>query len=156
MSKKRFPMSLDLAKVICTGSKNNALSGDDLRSQVVLGRFPQPVLSALSIPDLDVVTSVSVLAKVSKKHNLGLGVISDLHGMICAPEAVYRSATRSDSVAIVTMIMIDDDPLIAAIAIDMPDAYLKPNMHWLTSAYGKENHEKLEDWEAEGLLLWRP
>lgn len=156
MAKKRFPMDFDIAKAICTGSMENTLSAEDLRHQIQLGRFPSSVLAALKIPDLEVVTSVSVLAKLAKKHTLDAGVISGLHQLISAPKAVFGSATRKDSIVIVCMMMVDGDPLIASIVVDTPDAYMKPNMHWLTSAYGKDNHQKIVDWETEGLLLWRP
>jgi hypothetical protein len=54
------------------------------------------------------------------------------------------------------MMLIKGDPLIASIVVNTPDAAAKPNMHWLTSAYAKDNHQKLVDWENDGLLLWRP
>lgn len=156
MAKRRFPMDLDIAKAICEGSIADTLSAEDLRHQIQLGRFPQPVLTALKIPDLQVVTSVSVLAKLAKKHSLGPGVISDLINLIGSPNAVFSSASRQDSIVIVCMMMIGGDPLIASIVVDTPDAAKKPNMHWLTSAYAKDNHQKIVDWENDGLLLWRP
>lgn len=156
MAKRRFPMDLDIAKAICEGSIADTLSDEDLRHQIQLGRFPQPVLTSLKIPDLQVVTSVSVLAKLAKKHGLGPGVISDLINLIGSPNAVFSSASRQDSIVIVCMMMIDGDPLIASIVVDTPDAAKKPNMHWLTSAYAKDNHQKIVDWENDGLLLWRP
>jgi hypothetical protein len=156
MAKKRFPMDLEIATAICTGSTTGTLSDEDLRHQILLGRFPKTVLTALGIPDLSVVTSVSVLAKLAKKHALSPVIISSLHSLISAPQAVFSSATKNDSIVIVTMMLVEGDPLIASVVVDTPDAYQKPNMHWLTSAYGKDNHEKLTEWERNGLLLWKP
>jgi hypothetical protein len=79
MAKKRFPMDLEIATAICEASNNGALSPDDLRHQIQLGRFPAPVLTALSIPDLQVVTSVAVLAKLAKTHKLSPAIIVNLH-----------------------------------------------------------------------------
>lgn len=156
MAKKRFPMDLEIATAICTGSIAGTLSDEDLRHQILLGRFPKDVLTALKIPDLSVVTSVAVLAKLAKKHTLSPAIIGGLHSLISAPQAVFSSATKNDSIVIVTMMMVEGDPLIASVVVDTPDAYLKPNMHWLTSAYGKDNHAKLTEWERSGLLLWKP
>ena len=155
MAKKRFPIDLEIATVICEGSKTNTLSPEDLRHQVQLGRFPAAILADLSIPDLQVVTSVAVLAKLANKHKLSPAIIVNLHHLIGQPKAIFSSASRKDSIVIVCMMMVEGDPLIASIVVDTPDAALKPNMHWLTSAYAKDNHQKLVDWENEGLLLWR-
>lgn len=156
MTKKRVEMSLDLAKFICDGSRNKTLSNDELRIQVQLGRLPKLVLTSLNIPDLMVVTSVSLLVKLEHKHKIGPAVMSMLHELIGNPSAVFKSATQAESIVIVTVVYVDGNPLIASIVVDTPDSFGKPNMHWMTSAYGKDNHQRLVDWEQEGLLLWRP
>ncbi len=156
MKKKRFPLSADLTATIVAGSNASTLTNDDRRHQVLIGRFPGDVCRALNIPDLDVVTSVAVIEKIMIKHGLTSQVVAGLHGMICRPLAVYNSASKGDSIVIVSMTVIGGDPLIASIVTDTPDAAKKSNMHWLTSAYPKENRHKLVEWEANGLLLWRP
>jgi hypothetical protein len=54
------------------------------------------------------------------------------------------------------MRLVGQDPIIAAISVNTPDAYKKGKMHWLTSAYPKENQAKFAQWERAGLLRWRP
>lgn len=156
MSKKRFPLYLELATFICTASADGSLSNEELQQQVLIGRLPQTVLTELKIPDLDVVTSVSVLSKLARKHKLGPGVISGLRELIGSPSAVFRSATMGGSIVLVSPMTVAGKPLIAALAVDASDAYMKPNIHWLSTAFPKENTAKFGEWERAGLLLWRP
>lgn len=153
---KRINMSLELATLLEQAVQTGSLTNELRRNQVLLGKFPQEVLSALKIDDLDVVTSVSVLAKIMDKHQLSAATVSELHGLICNPLAVYDSATEQGSVVILTMRLVGQDPIIAAISVNTPDAYKKGKMHWLTSAYPKENQAKFAQWERAGLLRWRP
>lgn len=154
--KKRINMSLELAQLLEQAIKEKSLTNDLRRNQVLLGKFPREVLTALKIPDLDVVTSVSVLAKIMDQHELSAATVAGLHEIICDPVAVYDSATEPGSVVILTMRMVKGDPIIAAIVVNTPDAFKKGHMHWLTSAYPKENHAKFAEWERDGLLRWRP
>lgn len=154
---KRIKMTLEVAQLLEAAIKAEEKLDNDLRmKQVVLGRFPLEVLEAMKIDDLEVVTSISVLAKLMEKHKLSAAVVSGLHDLICNPVAVYDSATKKGSVVVLTVHLIGGDPIIAAIVINTPDALGKPNMHWLTSAYAKDNHAKFHEWEAAGLLRWRP
>lgn len=153
---KRINMSLELAQLLEQAVKEKSLTDELRRNQVVLGKFPQEVLTALKISDLDVVTSVAIIAKIMKKHELSAATVAGLHELICNPVAVYDSATEQGSVVVLTMRLVMGDPIIAAIAVNTPDAFKKGHMHWLTSAYPKENHAKFAEWERDGLLRWRP
>jgi hypothetical protein len=153
---KRINMSLELALLLEQAIQEKSLDNDLRRNQVLLGKFPQEVLTALKIDDLDVVTSVSVLAKIMDRHKLSAATVSGLHELICNPVAVYDSATEQGAVVVLTMRLMMGDPIIAAISVNTPDAFKKGRMHWLTSAYPKENHAKFSEWERAGLLRWRP
>jgi hypothetical protein len=57
---------------------------------------------------------------------------------------------------VVTIEMPDGkNPLLVAIRVDVPDSANKPNMHWMASAYAKDDPAVIERWEANGLLIWK-
>lgn len=42
----------------------------------------------------------------------------------------------------------------ASVELDRPNAASRTNMHWMTSAYPKNNERKFDQWRTEGLLIW--
>jgi Phage MuF-C-terminal domain len=154
--KTRSQMSSDLTTTILANSTSGKLTVEQRGNQILLGKFPEPVLTALAIDDLDVVTSVSVIEKIMTKHALSPGLAANIHSLICAPLAVYASASKGDSIVVVSTTLVGASPLIAAIVVNTPDAFMKGRMHWMTSAYPKDNAAIFAKWEADGLLLWRP
>src|SRR5258708_3740899 len=82
--------------------------------------------------------------------------VASLRELILKPVAVYESATERDSIVVVTIEMPDGiNPLIVAIRIDVPDSANKPNMHWMVSAYAKDDPAIVKRWEANGPLIWK-
>ena len=53
---KRFPLTPELVNQIREDGMKGAIDQQMLRNQVVLGNLPQEMLTALKIPDLEVVT----------------------------------------------------------------------------------------------------
>lgn len=111
----------------------------------------------MKIPDRAVVTSVRLLVKVMEKHGLSPELTASLRALILKPIAVYESATERNSIVVVTIEMPDGrNPLLVAIRVDVPDSANKPNMHWMVSAYAKDDPAIIQRWEANGLLIWKP
>jgi len=123
---------------------------------VLIGHFTKEALSAIRIPDRAVVTSVRLLIKVMEKHGLTPETAASLRRLILEPVAVYESATERDSIVVLTIEMPDGiHPVLVAIRVDVPDSANKPNMHWMVSAYTKDDPETMQRWEAKGLLIWK-
>ena len=152
---KQHKLSIELVRGIQKAALEGSASDQERRNQVLLGRFPQNLLDALKVPDLEIVTSVSIIEKMIFEHGLTPPVIADLHNLVCVPNAVYQSATQGDSIVVLTIQITRQLPVIAAIKIDKPDSAGKPNIHWLASAYPKDHTEMFNRWEKLGLLLWQ-
>ncbi|GAB3258154.1 hypothetical protein GCM10027296_29550 [Chitinimonas naiadis] len=89
-------------------------------------------------------------------HGLTPSMIANLHGHLCEPTAIYKSATHDDgSIIVLTAQIARSFPVIAAIKVDKPDSYQKANVHWLASAYPKEDQDAIARWGKQGLTLWQ-
>ncbi|WP_369050131.1 hypothetical protein [Burkholderia gladioli] len=130
---------------------------DLLATQVRVGRLPVPVLEALKTPDLDVVTSVSILLKILTKHAVAPAIVAAMPETVLQPVAVYHSASKTHvarAVVVLSGVLVHDQPFMASIELDRPNVAGLANMHWMTSAYPKANELKFAQWEADGLLIW--
>ncbi len=152
---RQHNLSLELIRNIQRAASDGTASDQERRNQVLLGRFPEHLLTALKIPDLEIVTSVAIIEKMIFEHGLTAPVIADLHNLVCTPNAVYQSATQGDSIVVLTIQITRQLPVIAAIKLDKPDSAGKPNIHWLASAYPKDHTEMFNRWQKQGLLLWQ-
>lgn len=153
---KQLNLSLELVRDIQRAGLEGTASHQDLRNQVLLGRFPQHLLDALKIPDLEIVTSFAIIEKMIFEHGLTPSVIANLHNLVCTPHAIYQSAThQSDSIVVLTIQITRQLPVLAAIKLDKPDSAGKRNIHWLASAYPKDHTDMLNRWQKDGLLLWQ-
>lgn len=153
---KRIHLSLDLANEVQADGLKGTLDDQMRRNQVLLGRLPSNMLTGLNVPDLELVTSVATVEKMIFDHGLTPAIIASLHGHICAASAVYKSATHGDTIVVLTMQIARGHPVIAAIRLNKPDSFMKPNIHWLASAYPKDHHDMIIQWGRQGLLLWKP
>lgn len=152
----RFPLSEALASELLERSKRGLLTPQDLRHQVEIGRFSKDTLAHLKIRDNVLVTSVSMLVKVMEKHDLTPAVVASLPALIRKPVACYTSDTERNSIVVVTVEKPDGtNPILVPFRVDVPDAANKPNMHWMVSAYCKDDPEIFERWETKGLLVWK-
>ena len=153
---KQHQLSIDLVREIQQKGVAGTVSDRERRDQARLGRFPQPLLTALNVQDLEIVTSVATIEKMIFDHGLTPSVIANLHQLLCTPTAVYQSATHGDTIVVLTMQITRQLPVIAAVKLDKPDAAGKPNIHWLASAYPKDQAAMFKHWQNQGLLLWTP
>ncbi|CAE6715865.1 MULTISPECIES: MuF-C-terminal domain-containing protein [Paraburkholderia] len=152
----RFDLSVELTTELLRRHQTGRLADSDYRHQVLIGRFTKEALTVINIPDRAVVTSVRLLVKIMEKHGLPPETVASLRELILKPVAVYESATERDSIVVVTIEMPDGiNPLLVAIRVDVPDSANKPNMHWMVSAYAKNDPEIVKRWEANGLLIWK-
>jgi hypothetical protein len=152
----RFDLSAELATELLWRHQTGHLTETDYRHQILIGRFTTETLTAVSIPDRAVVTSVRLLVKIMEKHGLHPETVASLRELILKPAAAYESATERNSIVVVTFEMPDGiNPLLVAVRIDVPDSANKPNMHWMVSAYAKDDPAIFKRWEANGLLIWK-
>ena len=151
---KQHHLSLDLVQAIQQAGLDGTASNDDRRNQVLLGRFPSHLLGVLNIHDLEIVTSVAIIEKMIFDHGLPPSVVADLHHLVSNPNAIYQSATQSDSIVVLTVQITRRLPVLVAIRLAKPDSTGKGNVHWLASAYPKDP-AMFGRWEKQGLLLWR-
>lgn len=152
----RFELSELLAATLLERHQQGRLTNDDLRHQVAIGRFTKETCTRLNIQDRVLVTSVSLLVKIMTKHNLTPAVVASLSDAINAPVAAYLSDTERNSIVVVTLEKPDgSNPLVVPFRVDVADSANKPNMHWMVSAYAKDDPAILERWERKGLLIWK-
>ena len=139
--------------------KNTGLAGpiepDRMRAMLSIGRFSQEMLGLLQCEDLELVTTISVLEKMIFDHGLKEEHLCGLHGLICQPEKIFKSATRPDtSVVIMSLETLRERPIILPIELGKRMAKGKPSMHWLSSGYAKDNRDIIAKWKSDGLLIW--
>lgn len=128
---------------------------DRMRAMLTIGRFTPEMLALLKCDDLELVTTISVLEKMIFDHGLREDHLCRLHGMICQPEKIFKSATRPDtSVVIMSLETLRAHPIILPIELSKPMAKGQPAVHWLSSGYAKDNQAMIAKWERDGYLIW--
>ncbi|WP_144107724.1 hypothetical protein [Paraburkholderia sp. BCC1886] len=153
----RFDLSPELTAELLRRHRAGDLQDTDYRHQVLIGRFTKNDLAPMKLVDRAVVTSVRLLVKIMEKHNLSADTVAALRTLILRPVAAYKSATERDSIVVVTVELPDGiNPLLVAIRVDVPDSANKPNIHWMVSAYAKDDPSIFQRWEERGLLIWKP
>ncbi|MBB2984689.1 hypothetical protein FHX57_007588 [Paraburkholderia tropica] len=103
----RILLTPDLPGGILKAHQDGELHRDYLSVQVLIGRLPKAVLTALHTPDLDVVTSVSILAKILTKHAVEPGVVANLANTVLRPTAVYQSASKGNAPSAVLLLSVE-------------------------------------------------
>ncbi|WP_347558781.1 hypothetical protein [Robbsia sp. KACC 23696] len=151
----RIHMAPDLPGFIEQQRDGKGYTREFLGVEVQIGRFSRVVLSALNAPDLAVVTTVNVLAKLLDKHKLMRRVVAGLANSVLKPIAIYKSASTSGSIVVLSAEIVGERPLIGSFVLNKASASGRQNVHWMTSAYPKENDGKFAQWERDGLLLWK-
>ncbi|WP_345815838.1 hypothetical protein AAGS40_16400 [Paraburkholderia sp. PREW-6R] len=152
----RFDLSVELTTELLHRHQKGKLADADYRHQILVGRFTRETLTAIKIPDRAVVTSVRLLVKIMEKHGLSPETVASLRKLLLIPAAVFQSATERESIVVVTVEAPDGkNPLLIAVRVDVPDSANKPNIHWMASAYAKDDPTVIDRWKAKGLLIWK-
>ena len=126
-----------------------------MQSIVSIGRFTPEILAILKCADLELVTSIAVLEKMIFDHALKESHVTELHGLICAPTKIFKSATRPDtSVVVMSLETQRAHPIILPIEIGKAMSVKQAPVHWLSSGYAKDQQEVIAKWERNGLLIW--
>lgn len=126
-----------------------------MNDRVVIGNFTSDLLQILQCPDHKLVTSVSVLEKMMFDHAVSARHLANLHGLICLPQKVFKSASHPNtSIVVMSNEEIRALPLLVAVHLNKSGARGKTPDHWVASAYAKDNPQILEAWEKKGLLIW--
>jgi hypothetical protein len=152
---RRFELSKELASELLKREQAGHLTDQDRRHQIAMGRFRKEVRNNLGIPDCTLVTSVSIVVKAMTKHSVAPSTIADLPDLLQQPAAAYHSATERDSIVVVTLEQKGrGSPLLVPFKVNVPDSANKPNIHWMSSAYEKDDPNILAKWGNAGLLIW--
>lgn len=145
----------EMASWICAaGSSAEGIDEEKMRQIVSIGRFPPDILAGIGCEDLEIVATVSVFEKMVFDHGLGTDVLSRFHAVLCAPKQIFNSASRPGSVVVITLEVQRGNPIIIPIQLSKSVGKYQPNVHWVSSAYAKDNPGQLQKWEKDGLLLW--
>jgi len=146
----------EMAAWICeAGSSAEGIDTEKMRQIVSIGRFPAGILAGIGCDDLEIVTTISVFEKMVFDHGIGTDILSKFHAILCAPKQIFNSASRPGSVVVVTLEFQRGNPIIIPIQLSKHVGKYQPNVHWVSSAYAKDNPDQLQKWENDGLLLWR-
>jgi hypothetical protein len=128
---------------------------DRMRAMLSIGHFSQEMLGLLQCDDLELVTTISVLEKMIFDHGLRAEHLCGLHGLICQPEKIFKSATRPDSsVVIMSLETLRARPIILPIELGKRMSKGQPAVHWLSSGYAKDSQDIIAKWKRDGLLIW--
>lgn len=130
------------------------LSSDQLSERIVVGQFSAHMQAVLKCPDLELVTSVAVLDKMMFDHGIGATQLAQLNQIISKPQRIYQSASHAESVVVVSVELLQQKPILVPIWINKAGPKGKPAMHWVSSAYTKDDPNVLTKWERDGLRLW--
>ncbi|WP_275075636.1 hypothetical protein [Providencia rettgeri] len=144
----------EMARWIQTEGMNGSIEPKDMRRIVSIGRFSPCLLQSIGCNDLEIVTTISIIEKMIFDHAIGIDFLSTLHTIICTPKQIFRSASRSDSVVVITFENQRGNPIIIPIQLNKEQAVGKNRVHWISSVYAKDNPNQLGVWEQKGLLLW--
>lgn len=149
-------LTLELVEWVRDAGMAGDIPKDRLRAYVSLGRFSPEMLAILQCKDLELRTTIAVLEKMLFDHAISPKHLYGLNGLICQPEKVFKSKTRPDtSVVVMTIETLRALPIVVPIELNKTMAQGKAPVHWVSSAYAKDEPEALIRWEKEGLLLWK-
>lgn len=132
-----------------------AITPDDMGKHVIIGRFTDVMLSRLTCPDLEIVTSIAVLEKMIFTHGVTANHIKSLSQLICNPQEIFQSTSHpNDSVVIVTIENLAGNPILIPIWLNKPSRTGKQPDHWVSSAYPKTDPNVLVRWKKTGHQIW--
>ena len=92
------------------------------------------------------------VAKVYFDHGIVTATLYKLLTLVEHARGIFRSATRGDSVIVISVEAKQGAPLIVTIARDQPVGRELANV--VTSVYAKEGPDPERKWTEAGLLLW--
>lgn len=153
---RREKLTDELVQWIQDNGSNGTIPERRMDDHVIIGRFTAEVLTIIKCPDLELVTSVSVIEKMMFDHAISATKLKALHTIICQPERVYRSASHPDtSIVLMTMQRLGTRPIVIPIWLSKPGPTGKSPVHWIASGYAKDDPASFDKWDASGLLLWK-
>lgn len=125
------------------------------RHELVLNIGPTPaVLLSLGFQQRSMVIKAKTVGKIFFDHGIVQALIERIPALLDGPQCIYRSATRADSVVVLTYEMKGTAPIMLAVARDAQIGR-GPLVHEVSSMYGKEGPDPRRKWQAQGLLLWQ-
>lgn len=152
---QRQVLSGELVDWIAKTGMANALTPDEMSRYVAVGRFDVAMQRRLGCADFEVATSVAVLDKMMFDHGLPASRLKSLLEMVHDPLAIYRSATHpTSSVVIVSTQNLGSAPVLIPIWLNKQSRPGKQPIHWISSAYAKNDPHILRTWDTQGHKLW--
>ncbi len=151
---KRLPLSDDLVDWVQEHGQAGTIPKDDYGNHVIIGNFSPSMLGILQVPDLQLVTSVSVMEKMMFDHAISGPTIKGLPALLSQPKSIYKSDMAVGSVVIITLANLRGKPVVVPVRLGQHGATGRAGMHWVASAYAKDHTDQLQAWRDKGLLIW--
>lgn len=121
--------------------------------ELVIQICPTPaLLTQHGCPDLPLLLKAKTVGKIFFEHGMTKTQIEQLPVMLHVPRALYRSASHTDSVVVLTFEENLGAPIIVPIAKNRMVGRARVNE--IVSAYAKTGPDQTPRWRAQGLLLW--
>ena len=122
----------------------------DVSKPLDVGETPD-VLVVTGAEQLPLVMDADVVAKAKNKHGLSVGQLRDIFDHLHAPTAVFQSAKIPDGMVVLTSMVHNGEPLIAAIHLDKVQQRHVVNK--IESIYAKDT-AGIRRWLDEGSLVY--
>jgi hypothetical protein len=152
----REQLTDDLVQWIQNEGTKGTIPPNRMDDHVVIGHFTETILTALNVDDLEIVTSISVLEKMMFDHGISAAKLKSLHQVVCTPVKIFRSATHpAESVVLLSTMVLGAKPVLIPVRLSKPGPAGKAAVHWISSAYVKEDPTVIQRWETNGLLIWQ-
>lgn len=118
-----------------------------------LGRTPQYLID-YGFPDYELKVKGSVIDKAHFDHGVSKGILERLGDVLASPQALYKSATVTDSAVVVTLEQRNGSPILVPI---FPKLQIgRQYVNAVSSVYNKDRWTEVEPrWVSSGLLIWK-
>lgn len=121
---------------------------------LVLGATPKYLIEKVEFPDLPLAIKASVISKACFEHGVPTSLLKRLPEIVDNPKALYRSASRNDSVVVLTLEYKGPYPLIIPIKRNARVGRgREADFNLISSVYGKEGPDPGIKWGKAGLLI---
>ncbi len=118
-----------------------------------LGNTPQYLID-YGFPEHELKVTARVIDKAHFDHGISKGILERLGDVIASPQALYKSATVTDSAVVVTLEQRNGSPILVPIR---PNQQIgRQHFNVVSSVYNKDRWAEVEPrWLVSGLLIWK-
>ena len=121
---------------------------------LVLGDTPEYLVDKAGFHPLPLAIKASVISKACFDHGVSTSFLKRLPEIIGNPKALYRSASQSESVVVLTLECKGPHPIVIPIRRNARVGRVREaNFNLISSVYGKEGPDPGIKWGKLGLLI---